>query len=308
MVIFSVFIISLGKRNQIFCVRLNFSLDKPLKIEYTKEGNVLHSIKYLITFLTKISRSSGGIESLGENTMRRAKRIPIESLLKKGMYPEIPTKEKLKTLTENKDTQQLVLVHVGLAIAIASKHAAKFPNMGKDILSQALLVLIECIDRYVRGETKHNYTTLPQYLHLSIDKGVLTYIKRDHNLVRPPINSKWLIELYHINPDCLSSFSSYEYVDDQDSKAMQQEKHGRMKYKIKEKNPISDIEINDILESDFFNTVERKVLKMRWEGYTDLEISQTLGMSKMGVNKMRAKMRERIDYLLTGKKMSLVAV
>ena len=71
---------------------------------------------------------------------------------------------------------------------------------------------------------------------------------------------------------------------------------------------LNDILIREILDSDFFNTIERKILKMRWEGYTDEEIGNVIGVTKMCINKMKKRMRDRIDYLLTGKKMNIINI
>lgn len=242
----------------------------------------------------------------------KPRRAPIDSTINRGQYPKAPTIEELKELSKTKNARKLVLCHIGLTISIASKYATKIPSKDKDILGQALLILVECVDRYVRGETKHDYHTLPQYLHMSIDFGIKKFLKTDR-LVRPPINSDWIIQLYKTNPDeCFGQFNTYNYLDDPDEDNTTDrdvyKSFKKPKYLTSNTNMLNDILIREILDSDFFNTIERKILKMRWEGYTDEEIGNVIGVTKMCINKMKKRMRDRIDYLLTGKKMNIINI
>lgn len=180
------------------------------------------------------------------------------------------------SLTESSkaESDSLILDNLGLVHSLVKKFT-NIPSsyLYQELYSEGLVGLTEAANRYKSGKAKFS-----TFAYIRIRGAILNYLQNNKSLIKTPWAQDKKVSF---------NFVSLLAANDEDYPNSQQREI------CDEESGYSSI---DLLESikTVLTEQEYSVLIMRYEGYTQLEISQKLGISVGGVNKLLSLIREAV--------------
>jgi DNA-directed RNA polymerase specialized sigma subunit len=201
----------------------------------------------------------------------------------------------------------LIIHYLRLVFAIVGRIQSNYPKRKhNDLLGAGILALVECLDSISTGAGMIDHDNLDAYVHKTIYHEIKEFIKTDY-LVRPPLNSEWLIEkIKEEGTDfLLALFGTTEYFelssdhgDSKDIDGNDQTQAGHT-WGLCTPDPSGGIEVREIISSFHFTTKEKRIIEMRMEGSNFDEIGAELGMSRQAIIKrVYEKIAPRLRTLL----------
>lgn len=160
---------------------------------------------------------------------------------------------------------KIVMHYLGLALAIACRFGFNFPNKKYEIASEALFLLVKVVQLIQKQETIENTSG---YVSKYISLGLRKFLKED-TLIRIPVKSA---------------------------------SRKKLAPPVKETSaePCAKVEhsFNEIISSLNLTILQKEILKLRLENYTDREIGDKLGCSHTTVRIQRNLIGEKYDALM----------
>ncbi len=201
--------------------------------------------------------------------------------------------------------QKLIEGHMRLVAAIVSRLARTYPHRTNDLLGEGLLILVDCTNRVAFRLAMREHDNFSAYIYKSVYNGLLTFLKKDHT-VKIPVNSDWLTLLLQEQgrEALIPLFGTVEYSE---AELQSTDEHGDTIYHGSKTWGLSSTskDVTPFLEmlcaSDLFTDFEKRIIRARYEGYTDAEIAKKEHVTKMTINNKRHGMTKRVHYVLEGK-------
>ena len=198
--------------------------------------------------------------------------------------------------------------YMRLTAVIATRYIFKYPSKSEALFSEALLALVVAVDRVAKNVGCTTHDNVSAYVHKYIRCELLEFVKCDH-LVRPPLNSAWLIEKIneHGRNFLYYEFGCIPYFEDSIGDPDTQESEsdgGRRVYQwpssdIKKQQEFDFSEI-ELLESDFFTSREKIILRLRLQGQNNKVIGRAIGYTEARVGQMIKEMERRVIKIIKG--------
>jgi len=165
--------------------------------------------------------------------------------------------------------------HIRLAMQVVGRYLTVLQSRGRkdDLVSEAMLAVSEAVHRAV-NKLKDNKIT--PFIVANIHSKLALYIAEDRVVVVPYITLRRKGDIKLIHPVGLSNNIA----------ATKSWMHG--------------IELRDILENCCVNPIEKELIRLRAKKLTDDEISQSIGMSRPAVVRMRHQIEKRFKELYDG--------
>ena len=161
-------------------------------------------------------------------------------------------------LTKKEDKDKLILSFVSIASNIAS-HYSRLPEIDyDDIQAEAILGIVDAIDRVAKGKVEHN--NIGGYVNKYIHQYCFKFLKK-FSRYRESVVIEQLITDSESN-------SSFDFLA-----------------------------FNDCLDTIVKTSNERRVLELRKEGFNDTEIQGFTGLSRPTIGKIRSTLFNRFKQL-----------
>lgn len=196
---------------------------------------------------------------------------------------------------------------IRLTAAITARYVMRYPHKSRELFSVGLLALVTAIDRVAKGIGCETHDNVAAYVHKYVKYEILEFVKIDHT-VRPPLNSPWLLtKLREHGRDFLyAEFGCVPYVENMggDSDVVS-ESDGGCRFQmppvmLQRDRSVFDFTEVELLESEFFTSKERIILKLRLDGYTNKRIGRAIGYTEARVGQMIVEMEIRVRKVVKG--------
>ena len=152
----------------------------------------------------------------------------------------------------------LIRSHIPLAKSLASKFVNKAPHLLSELFITAQETLVEKVERIRLGKS------------LTVDNNIGAFL-----------NSSIVFALKHL---------IYKHK--------QKRKIANIEPKITHNLALDNLLKEEILLSDEFSDIEKRIISLRIKGYTDMEIGNSLNLSQQRICVIKNKLRERLDNYL----------
>ena len=234
--------------------------------------------------------------------------------IKDKLPPRLTESEIVKLLPlvrqgDEKARTRMIEGYMRLAAAITARYVLYYPRKSRELFAEALLALTIAIDRVATGVVCDTHDNVSAYVHKYIKYELLEFIKIDHT-VRPPLNSEWLMEkLRQHGRDYLYwEFGCISYREDSKSEAYEKSESPNdghdfmvptqiLKERRYQEFDFSEIEL---LESDFFTSREKIILKLRLDGQNNERIGRAIGYTEARVGQIIKEMENRVKKIVKG--------
>jgi DNA-directed RNA polymerase specialized sigma subunit len=230
--------------------------------------------------------------------------------------PQLTEKEASELLPcvrtgDEKAKQRMIEGYIRLVAAITARQVVKYPHKAHELFSVALLALVTAIDRVSKNIGCETHDNVSAYVHKYVRCELLEFVKIDH-VVKPPLNSAWLMQKLkeHGREFLYYEFGCIPYVEDVPDSTEQTESllsadRSNQRFMLPPKllrdaNKEFDFSQIELLESDFFTTREKIILKMRIEGYTNERIGRAIGYTEARVGQLIKEMEKRVKKIVKG--------
>ena len=194
------------------------------------------------------------------------------------------------TKFDPKSRDELIYGHLRLIMKLVSIFSNWSPRKKHDILSVALIALIETVD----NREKIKNTNLGAVINKNVQWAIRQFLCEDH-VIKIPATSYYRKKHRDGLRDPVSIHGANKISSDYDQEGSAfksdydlrlADRHGTISSELKEI-------LNQLPRSD----IERQVLILRMQGYRDKEIAERLGCSKVWVGKIRNELEERFNQL-----------
>ena len=181
--------------------------------------------------------------------------------------------------------EELINGHLRLIMKLASIYSNWQPHKAKDILSVALVALIEAVDS--RSEVKDG--NLGAWISSKVQFAIRDYLGSDHVIPIPKTSYHRHKELGLIRtPVSLDCTVDHSIVDEDTITSNRIQPEAR---------PEVSIELRDILSQLPADGLESKIIILRMQGFNDREVAEQLGYTPMRICQLRNKMYDRFLQL-----------
>jgi DNA-directed RNA polymerase specialized sigma subunit len=197
---------------------------------------------------------------------------------------------------------------IRLTAAITARYVVRYPHKAWELFSVGLLALVTAIDRVAKGLGCEKHDNIAAYVHKYVKYEILEFVKIDH-IVRPPLNSPWLLKKLHTygRNFLYNEFGCIPYIEDNpnDGDEENTESEGGRRFIMppallhKEQSNYDFTEV-ELLESEFFTSREKIILRLRLEGYNNARIGRAIGYTEARVGQLIAEMEKRVRKVIKG--------
>lgn len=215
---------------------------------------------------------------------------------KDNSIPKMLSPERLAYLTGrlrsgeivHDEREELARGFIRLALKIAASYAARRPQKGDDFASAALFGIAYAIET---AREKLEDDNITGWIIANIRRFLRQFYERDH-IVRTPARTYHHKKTHGVEMVTTSVIT----MDDREINAGANNRKASTYHRIRNvSGGYSDL--REILDKSARDEVDRDILKLRSQGYNDVEISSMTGISKSTINARRAEMETRFDRL-----------
>lgn len=176
--------------------------------------------------------------------------------------------------------------------SIAARWAGFFPQRGQDLLGEAILTLVKCVDHFPAIGGDQNSTHLLKYIHTSVTGAMKSYIGND-NTIKVPIKSEWFKQLQKEKPDLNLKPCSIDHLEIM-------LKEGTISVKSVTQPQSNTLILVDCLKHRVLSIDEKKIAMGMLEGKTDIEIAKEMGLSKVRIGQIKKKAIPKLRKVILG--------
>lgn len=191
--------------------------------------------------------------------------------------------------------------YMRLTASITTRYIFHYPSKSRELFSEALLALVVAVDRVARNVGCTTHDNVSAYVHKYVRYELLEFVKCDE-VVRPPLNSAWLMEkLKEHGQDYLyQEFGCIPYIEEAGINTEDNENHVFQMSPTLQKQTEFDFTEIELLESDFFTSREKIILRLRLQGENNKVIGRVIGYTEARVGQMIKEMERRVVKIIKG--------
>jgi len=170
--------------------------------------------------------------------------------------------------------ETLIMSHVRLVLQICGGYVARYPKKKDDIVSAAMIGLVEAVDRMCA----HVHNNIGGYITIKVHSAIHKFLSEDHVIRIPQKQIKKMRE-ENILPYTINLHGKVQ--EDEDNTAYTNDAEISLLPPQYDEN---DYEIHDFL--NYLSTQEQEVLKLRLENHTGRDIAKILRISPARVSQI----------------------
>lgn len=157
---------------------------------------------------------------------------------------------------------EILRSHIRLAINIASQYAILMPYKTNDLVSEAMLTIINCC------QNPSEIENLSAYLISKIHSALARFIDED-NIIKIPTSTLYRKKLKNLTRVSIQDYTKATRLQD----------------------------IREMIDAAIKTEQERLIINLRAQSYVDKEISEIIGLSVSRIGQIRQEVYERYEKL-----------
>lgn len=196
----------------------------------------------------------------------------ITAPLGKTELPPPITEERCRELTvrlkigDKSVCEEMILGHIRLGVYIAGLYTRFAPKKKRDLVSEAMLAIVEWTDKAPLSLKSDDYT---RYIAFKIHRACGNFVYVDR-LINIPISTR-----------CLNKLKDLEIVPEQE-----------LPNRIST-STLNSMILKETLDKAIKNKRERNVIDLKSQGYTQQEVADILGVSQQWIQHIIGEVEER---------------
>jgi hypothetical protein len=238
------------------------------------------------------------IKSLGQAKFLPIKLNNIPEKLDEKTLEELVIKLKESHNTDTNTRNRIVESHIRLGLTIAGRFAYKVKFKVEDIVGEMLLCIVESVSRFCSGASYNNEIT--PFIIARIHSKLSRFLEEDRIVYMPGRTVRYYTitgsskldklptEIYLVQGGTMGTgVDEYEGPE-----------HFKGAYVLPEiEDDHTESEVLELLDKVTTNFIEKKIIRLRVEGYSYKEIEPIVGYSQASISIMVQNIEKRFDKI-----------